>query len=216
MRRSSRCARRARWCCNCRNRRRTHRVDHVVSIGHGRSLHRAVHGQLGQANVRHRDGKRVALQVAQGAAARLIGAVGEHLHRHTSLAADFLENRTADGVGGVLLAGVVLQHNALAHMHRGAWVGFLREVRVGRVGVVGAEHVAVCHGLLLCLGAVGDRIDDAVQHCTVSWIRRWSTCSRSFSVLPRGGMNLSARPSRPRMPTICWPRRTARWSVLRW
>ena len=36
-----------------------------------------------------------------------------------------------------------------------------------------------------------------------------------FCVAPRG-MNLSARPSRPRMPTICWRRRTARWSVLRW
>ena len=39
---------------------------------------------------------RTEIQICQGAAARLIGAVGEHLHRHTGLAADFLENYDAD------------------------------------------------------------------------------------------------------------------------
>ena len=83
--------------------------------------------------------QRVALQIAQRAAAGLVGAVREHLYRHVGLPADGAEDRAADGVRRVLLAGVVLEHHAAAQPHGRAGVGLLREVRVGRVGVVGAS-----------------------------------------------------------------------------
>ncbi len=54
-----------------------------------------VHRELGAADVCHRDGQRVALQIAQRAAAGLVGAVREHLHRHVGLPADGAEDRAA-------------------------------------------------------------------------------------------------------------------------
>ena len=80
----------------------------AFGVGDAGRLDGTVHRELGAADVCHRDGQRVALQIAQRAAAGLVGAVCEHLHRHVGLPADGAEDRAADGVRRVLLAGVVL------------------------------------------------------------------------------------------------------------
>ena len=84
------------------------RADHMIDVGAAGRLIAGMHGQLRKANIHgvHR-GVRVG-DVAQRGAAENIGAVGEVLHRHAGLGADGGEDRTGNGVGGVLLVGVML------------------------------------------------------------------------------------------------------------
>ena len=55
-----------------------HGLRHGLGVRDAGRLDGTVHRELGTADVRHRDGQRVALQVAQRAAAGLVGAVREH------------------------------------------------------------------------------------------------------------------------------------------
>ena len=91
-------------------------------VGAACRLHGGVHGQLAQTDVHHRYQDLMAQQIAQRGAARHIGAVCEHLHRHTGLLADGGEGCTGESAGGVGLAGIILQQDAAAPSRRG-WRG---------------------------------------------------------------------------------------------
>ena len=101
-----------------------------------------VHGQLSQADVHRRDGHVRPGDVAQRGAAQHVGAVGEVLHRHVRAAADLAEDGPAHAVGGVLLVGALLEHDAAVHQRAVSCVGLLRVVRMQRVGVVRGHHEA--------------------------------------------------------------------------
>ena len=105
-----------------------------------------MHGQLAHANIHHGHQDLAAQQVAQGAAARHIGTVGKGLHRHPGLFADGGKGGTGQAAGGVALAGIVLEDDAAAHVHRQLLVALFRVVGMDGVAVVGAEQQAVGAG----------------------------------------------------------------------
>ena len=84
--------------------------------------------------------------VAQRGAAQHVRAVGKVLHRHAGHCAQAGEDRAGDGVGGVLLVGVVLDDHAAVHERAVLRVVLLRMVRVDGVCVVRRGHEAGCDG----------------------------------------------------------------------
>ena len=106
----------------------------------------------------------MAQQVAQGGAARLVGPVGEHLHRHPGLLADGLEEPGGEAGGGVLLVGRVLDHHAAVGVDLVGRIGLLGEVGVDGVAVVGGEEQATRQGLAAGLGGEAQRLPDAGEH----------------------------------------------------
>lgn len=89
-------------------------------------------------------------QTTTCAAARQVGTIGKHLHRNVVLAADLLKNRAGQAAGGIFLAGIDFDHNALAQNDLVAGVSLISKIGVHGVGIIGAEHKAVGKCLGLC------------------------------------------------------------------
>ena len=123
-----------------------------------------MHGQLGQADVRHGQGHPGAQEVAQGAAAGHVRAVIVGLHRHALALAHRLEQGGGEAGGGVFLVGVELQHHAAPQPHREVPVGIRSEVRVDGVAVVGAEGKALGDALPALILRLAQGLAGGGQH----------------------------------------------------
>ena len=108
------------------------------------SLKGRVHRQLRQTDIHGVHGQVGVCDVAQCAAAKQIGTVGEVLDGNAGFLAQSGKHGLSGTVGGI--AGAVLDNHASVHDGTMGGVGILGMVGVNRVGIIGADKEAVGNG----------------------------------------------------------------------